>query len=415
MIEVLKADISKYTAEAATLGKEIASLDEDISMWGGDIKAATKVREIEKTDYDATHKDYSESVDALERAIAVLKKQDTDRTQAALTQVAQSARIPAKARATVEAFLAEDDAGIGVSAPEANGYESRSGGIIEMLEKLLDEFIAERTALEKEETNSKQAYDMLMQDLKSQLRQDTNDIETSTETKAKKLEAKAKGEGDMGDTADQMADDTKYLEDLTATCGEKSKAFEARQQLRAEELEAIEKAIEIVSSGAVSGNAGKHLPALIQTKNGNAFAQLRTTLSHDQARVVQYLQRRSKELNSRVLGMLAVRASEDPFAKVKKMIKDLIVKLLEEANEEATHKGWCDTELGTNEQTRKEKTESVETLHAEIDELQASLAMISEQITELTQAVADLDAAVAKATGTRETEKDKNTETISDS
>ena len=53
------------------------------------------------------------------------------------------------------------------------------------------------------------------------------------------------------------------------------------------------------------------------------------------------------------------------------MIKDLIVKLMEEANEEAEHKGWCDTELSTNEQTRKEKTEAVETLHAEIDEFQA--------------------------------------------
>merc|ERR1719174_3480197 len=63
-IEVLKADIQKYTADAALLTKEIAELDEDISIWQGDIKAATKVREIEKSDYDATHKDYSESVDA---------------------------------------------------------------------------------------------------------------------------------------------------------------------------------------------------------------------------------------------------------------------------------------------------------------------------------------------------------------
>merc|ERR1719191_1884112 len=72
-IEVLKADIQKYTA-AALLTKEIAELDEDISIWQGDIKAATKVREIEKADYDTMHKDYSESVDALQRAIAVLKK-----------------------------------------------------------------------------------------------------------------------------------------------------------------------------------------------------------------------------------------------------------------------------------------------------------------------------------------------------
>merc|ERR1719473_2532635 len=61
-IAILKADIQKYTADAAQLTKEIAELDEDISIWNGDIKAATNVREIEKSDYDATHKDYSESV-----------------------------------------------------------------------------------------------------------------------------------------------------------------------------------------------------------------------------------------------------------------------------------------------------------------------------------------------------------------
>merc|ERR1719405_133128 len=70
---------------------------------------------------------------------------------------------------------------------------------------------------------------------------------------------------------------------------------------------------------------------------------------------------------------------------------------MEEANEEAEHKGWCDTELSTNEQTRKEKTEAVETLHAEIDQLEASIAKLTEDISELTKAVAELDAAVAKA------------------
>ena len=42
---------------------------------------------MENADYLATHKDYSESVDALERAIATMKKQDYDRTQ--LLQVEQ--------------------------------------------------------------------------------------------------------------------------------------------------------------------------------------------------------------------------------------------------------------------------------------------------------------------------------------
>merc|ERR1719247_1718815 len=96
------------------------------------------------------------------------------------------------------------------------------------------------------------------------------------------------------------------------------------------------------------------------------------------------------------------------------MIKDLIVRLMEEANEEAEHKGWCDTELSTNEQTRKEKTESVQMLTAEIDELNSSIAQLGEDIAELSKSLAELDQAMAKATELRQEEKAKNTETIKD-
>merc|ERR1719327_1104280 len=164
-IEVLKADIQKYTADAAQLTKEIAELDEDISIWNGDIKAATNVREIEKADYDATHKDYSESVDALQRAIAVLKKQSYDRKQSSLVQLSSLKLIPAEAKKAIDVFLQQDPEGLAVSAPEANAYEFQSSGVIEMLEKFIDE----RTTLEKEEMNSKHAYDMLMQDLNAQI------------------------------------------------------------------------------------------------------------------------------------------------------------------------------------------------------------------------------------------------------
>merc|ERR1719327_146921 len=353
-IEVLKADIQKYTADAAQLTKEIAELDEDISIWNGDIKAATNVREIEKADYDATHKDYSESVDALQRAIAVLKKQSHDRKQASLLQLKELSLIPAEAKKTIDVFLQQEPEGLAVSAPEANAYEFQSSGVIEMLEKLLDKFIDERTTLEKEEMNSKHAYDMLMQDLKAQIAQATQDRDEKAETKAKKLQAKADAIGDLKDTTTTSDADVKYLADLTATCEQKASDFESRQQLRADEIVAIEKAIEIISSEAVSGNSDKHLPSMLQ--KASSFAQLRSS-SGTQHRVAEYLEAQAKKLNSRVLAAVAAHAADDPFKKVKKMIKDLIVRLMEEANEEAEHKGWCDTELSTNEQTRKEKTE----------------------------------------------------------
>merc|ERR1719487_227857 len=133
-----------------------------------------------------------------------------------------------------------------------------------------------------------------------------------------------------------------------------------------------------------------------------------------QLQVAAFLSDQGRRLNSRILKALALRVSDDPFKKVTKMIKDLIVKLMEEANGEAEQKGWCDDELATNEQTRREKTEAVETLHAEIDELEASIAKLTDDITELQQGVAELDAAVAKATEIREAEKAKNTIVIKD-
>merc|ERR1719408_437817 len=96
------------------------------------------------------------------------------------------------------------------------------------------------------------------------------------------------------------------------------------------------------------------------------------------------------------------------------MIKELVVKLMEEANEEAEHKGWCDTELSTNEQTRKEKTSGVETLTAEADELEATIGQLSSQIQELTEEIAGLDKAIAEATDLRAKERAKNLDTIND-
>merc|ERR1740121_3139058 len=223
-IDQLKADIEKYMATAEKLTKEIADHDEDISVWNGDQKAATNVRKIEKADFDA-----------MQRAIAVLKKQAHDRKQASFVQVADQVSalqrlslIPESAKRAIDAFVQEEPAeGLEVSAPEAHGYEIQSHGVVEMLENLLDKFVSERTALEQEEMNAKHAYDMLMQDLTAQIEQATQDREEKAELKAKTLQAKADAEGDLEDTTTTRDADQKYLDDLTATCEQKATDFES--------------------------------------------------------------------------------------------------------------------------------------------------------------------------------------------
>merc|ERR1719171_2090572 len=230
--------------------------------------------------------------------------------------------IPDAAKQVINSFLAQDPVStLQEAAPEANAYEFQSKGIVEMLEKLLAKFIDERTTLEKEELNAQSAYDMMVQDLKGQIEAAEEDVTEKSAEKAKKLQAKADAEGALADTTGTMEADKKYLDDLTANCAKKTSDFEARQKLRSEEIEAIEKAIDIISGGAVAGAAEEHLPTLVQTKAA-AMAQLRAdSRSPTQTRVARYLQDRAQRLSSKVLSALAIRVASDPFKKIKKMIK----------------------------------------------------------------------------------------------
>merc|ERR1719160_1263419 len=185
-IDVLTADIEKYESDAATAAKEVASLDADISTWEGDTAAAVKVRAIENTDYVATHKDYSETITALEMAISTLMKTSGDVKQAAasLTQVSESAIFPAEAKKVLDAFLAmkTDDV---LAAPEANAYEFQSKAIVDMLSKLLGKFDDERTNLEQEETEAVHSFEMLKADLE-------NSLTVAEAARTENMQAKAK-------------------------------------------------------------------------------------------------------------------------------------------------------------------------------------------------------------------------------
>jgi len=420
-IKALKADIEKYEAEAEQLGKEIADHDADISTWEGDVKAAAAVRGIENADYLKALEQYTSTINAVEKGIATLKAQQGDAKGSAASLLQTSESLPAHSRQVILKFLQEDETGR-ISAPEANAYESATTGITDMLAGLGKKFENEKSELEKKEVEAKHAHDMLAAALNTELDAARAARTEKMEAKSKALQDVANAKSSLTDTDSTRAADTKYVSDLTAECEKKSSDFANRQELRAEEIVAVKKAIEILSSGAVSGSAEKHLPQLLslassdEGDDGNSFVQLRSESHHRhmQLRVATYLKEQAVKYNSRILAAMATRTMADPFKKVKKMIKDLIVKLLEEAGEEAEHKGWCDKEMGTNKITRTEKTEAIEMLYAEIDELEASISALTEEVAQLTTEVAELDAAVGKATDIRNSEKAKNQVTIKD-
>jgi len=416
-IELLTAEIAKLTSEAKTLGEEIAKLESDVSQFESEKKSADAQREKDNAAYVAESTDYDESVDALDRALQVLSKKDADVPGAALIQLTENDKLPAQAKAMVSAFLGM--MGPDYEAPEAKAYEFQSGGIIEMLKKLKDEFRTKLADCQKEEMNSKHAYDMVVQDLVDTIENSKETIEEKTATKAAKEEKAAADKKQLAATVEMKATDEQSLAEMTVECKEKKLSFGEKQKLRSEEIEAINKAIEILKSPEAMGNAEKHL-SLAQLQSASSLVQLRgQNAAGEQSEGVrrhvrEFIASEASRLHSKPLALLAEKLSADPFAKVKKMIDDMITRLLEEANEDADHEGFCDKEIGKSKVTRNKLSEDIDALSAAIEEGAATIMKLTNEIATLTQEVADLDASVKEATKIRGEEKATNKVTVSD-
>jgi hypothetical protein len=418
-IEQLKADIAKAEADAEQLAEEITSLEASLAEMEKEVASATAIRDKQLAEYQAMHADFSESIDALERASQVLKAKEADVPQT-LLQVQRSPFIPAKAKAVIASFL-ETGNGMttGAGAPEANAYEFQSGGVVTMLYKLRLKFEDQRKVFQEEELNNKANYEMLMQKLTDDISFNKKDTAKKTALKAQRLEDAATAKGDLELTEKAKAEDEKTLEDTLAACHARSQEYEGNQVVRAGEVKAIEQAMEILQGGAVTGNADTYLPTFTQIRaRSTALTQLRGDgggpSETARQKAVAFLQDRAKRTGSQYLAVVAEHIQSDPFVKVKKMIKDLLVKLMEQANSEADGKAYCDTELGTNKMTRNDKQAEVEELTAHVELKTAESTQLSVEIAQLADQIAAIQASQAAATKQRGEEKAVNAKTVAD-
>merc|ERR1719359_343247 len=188
--------------------------------------------------------------------------------------------------------------------------------------------------------------------------------------------------------------------------------FKANQEVRTLELEALNKAIEIISSPNVADSYAGHVnlaqkPSFLQTQSTSERVLLKQ-------RAAELLRKRARVLSSRTLAAAASDMAANPFAKVVDMIKGLLAKLKEEAAAEADHKAWCDKELKDNKLKRNKKTAQSEKYMAAIEDLTAQIDTAAKKISTLAQEQEELTAAMGEATKERLAEKKENEETIAD-
>jgi len=98
-------------------------------------------------------------------------------------------------------------------------------------------------------------------------------------------------------------------------------------------------------------------------------------------------------------------SGDDPFAKVKGLIADMIERLLKEAEQDAAHKGYCDKEMSETETKKADLTDEIEKLTTKIDGMKAESAMLKEQVATLSKELAELAEAQAMMDKIRGEEK----------
>merc|ERR1719367_1422636 len=107
------------------------------------------------------------------------------------------------------------------------------------MKQLKDKFSDEKANLEKEEVDTKYAFEQLSQTLNDNVENAEAVIARRTNYKGERLQAKAEAEGQKADTEATKKADSTYLADLNAQCDVKANSYAERQKLRGEELDAI--------------------------------------------------------------------------------------------------------------------------------------------------------------------------------
>jgi len=409
-IETLNAEIDKLASDATTLGDEIGGLQADVTTFEADKKESVAQRAKDHAGFVEESTDYGESVDALDRAILTLQEKDRDIPGASLIQLQTNDKLPVQAKSIISAFLgmgSDDD----FAPPEAKAYEAQSGGIIEMLKKLKDEFRSKLGQCQKEEMNSKHAYDMVQQDLIDSIENSNKDVEEKTAEKEGKIEKKAMDKKELAAEIEVKAADESTLKNLDTECKQKKLSFDEKQQLRTDEIAAIAKAMEILSDGRVADGSQHVGSSFIQSDNRNTFLGQSEGI-HRQLR--EFLSGEAQRLHSKNLGLLSEKMAADPFAKVKKLIDDMITRLLEEANADADKEGWCDTEMGKSKVTRNKLSEEIDGLDAAIEDGKGTIMKLTQEMADLSSDIKEMDGQTGEATALREEEKAKNKATIED-
>jgi len=323
--------------------------------------------------------------------------------------------------------------------PKEAKFGFHSDEIIDVCNDLLKDYNAEKKSVDTEFGKTSKACDQMKASLRKKLGANKGSMDALDKNIAKLAKEIAQHRTDLITAQGQLQDDELYLKDLQARCEDRANDYDQRSAMRGSELDAFNGALKVLTGTVDAATSVNKRALFIQkaepttvtkdtketaapapktvavVKEVKAVSFLQNFLSRQglsqearQQRAIDILRTEGQRLGSLTLTSLAERASADPFKKIKGLIQKLIERLLEESKNEATKKGFCDTELGKARKTRDYRYTEAKDLSAEMSGLQAKRDALTQEIKDLKSDIKEETAALKEATEDRKAEKAVN-------
>merc|ERR1719316_832281 len=412
-IEDLKATITDAKASVSTFQSEIEELAGKLGSADGELKQATKIRDGERSEFEANEKELSDTVDMLERALVVIKRsmpaflqgknakkeKDTESMKilsATLSHIVEAAWIDTATKSKVQAMMQSEDGDEDTDLslqPQAKtvAYEGHGGGILDTLGELQEKAETALSKARKEEMEQEHAFQMIKMSLEMEIKTMQKRLDECQAGKSSSEEQQHAAEEDLAETTKSLAADKTYLSELEQSCSAAEKEFAERQKQAAEEMAAVDKAKEILESGVT---------VFLQVSPKEA------TRNAARQRVSTLLRNLAQKDGVFAFSQLATQALQDPFSKVRGMIEAMVERLLAEAGEEADAKAFCDTEIEKSRSKQSDLTARLDMVQVRIEKAAAGKAKLQSAVKELDAEVAKIDMGTAEAIALRTKQHD---------
>jgi len=411
----LNAVIDDATAQIKALEDEIATLGTEMAGKESEIAAAADVRKKERAGFEGVEKSMVSSIDQLEKAIVLVKrgagflqvsgkptsesKQYATALAKVLGPVIDAAWIDKGSAAVVKNFLQQrenagnKDDSKDEFALKAQHKTKTSEGILVTLEDMKEKAQETLSSARMQEMKSAHNSQMMIQSLTDAVTLAKTKTSDATATKSALTESSGKASGELAEVKKAKVADMFYLDNLKQECAAAAGEWADRQASAKGEIAALDKAKEILTA---------KVKVLVQ--KDDPYESDMNAEAPDSAKrnsLVQKLQTLGHKFNSYAMMEMAGAAAQDPLEKIRGLVSDMIAKLVEEANAEATQKDFCDEEKAKSQKEKDAKSMKADDLSSRIDTATASKAKLGENIKELQSELAELDAATKEATKIR--------------